>query len=532
MRRNSVGTTRAGFGIADIDSLMEFALLERILKLKDSLFLNLALLFTSLLIQNKGVPALNESIYLLQLAKLWNPSFLSNDWTFSGPLASHFVFNVLFGPLTLLFPLEVVGWIGRVLSWCLILVALFQLGNHLRIPLWMITVSILVWLFYGQSIVGGEWILGGFEAKGIAYALLLFSLNGFMHQRRIAFPSILLGVAFSFHPLVGLWGALAVGLSLVVLRYPIDAIIKFGCYTSLFAVPGLIPVLTTPLDDSTEAWRFVAFVVMPYHFDPFFFIPWKLFLLVVLLCFSWFHFRSDRNNHALRFLMSFQAFLALFFVFGFLARFTDNYAVLKLMPCRLFPVLVPLFVLFHLMSMLQHCSSVKSGKGLLAAGVLALVVFGVPAKLFVKHMVRDYDRRTSQVDDELKQAFKWIAKNTPTDSIIILPPWRKDAFYHSQRAQIANWYVLRLDRLTEWRERLEALAGDLSAIKDRTEKTQVNQMAYRYKHLTETDIAFLEKRFGAQYLVSSARYSYPVLLNSGTYRVYSLKGHSLSPNGG
>jgi hypothetical protein len=205
----------------------------------------------------------------------------------------------------------------------------------------MITVAILLWLFYRQSIVAGEWVLGTFEAKCIAYALLLFSLNGFMHQQ-VVLPSILLGLAFSLHPLIGLWGALAVGLSLLILRSPIDRIIKSGCYTALFALPGLIPLLMRPLEDGTassEAMKFVTLVVMPYHFDPFYFASSKrlLLLLGIILCFNWWHFRvQDKDHrHGLHLLILFQSFLGLFFVLGFFARHIENYELLVAMPWRL-----------------------------------------------------------------------------------------------------------------------------------------------------------------------------------------------------
>jgi hypothetical protein len=206
---------------------------------------------------------------------------------------------------------------------------------------------------------------------------------------------------------------------------------------------------------------------------------------------------------------------------GFLARFTDNYELLKFMPCRLFPVLLPLFFFFHLMSALHHCSSIKAGKGLVVVGFLALASFGTPVTLFVDRVVSHYELWTRQEED-LEKAFKWIAKNTPTNSIVILPPWRKDSFYISQRGQIANWWVPRMDRLTEWRERLESVAGDLSGVRDGTTKARMEHMIAHYNQLTATEIAFLIEKYGAKYLVSSATYDYPVLFHSGTYTVYSL----------
>jgi hypothetical protein len=390
----------------------------------------------------------------------------------------------------------------------------------------MITGSILLWLLYRQSIVGGEWVLGTFEAKSIAYGLLFLSLNGFI-QEEYALPSILLGLSFSFHPVVGLWGALAVGFSLIVLRYPIGALIKCGCYTALFALPALIPLLMSPLQsgaESAEIWRFIALVVIPYHFDPFYFgaSAKHLLLLAVLLCFNWFHFRSDRNNHALRFLISFQAFLGLFFVLGFIVRFMENYGFLMLMPCRLFPVLLPLLFFLHLMSALHHCCSIKSGRGLVMVGFLALAIFGNPLDLFVERVTKHYSLWTRQEED-WEKAFKWLAKNTSSNSVVISPPWRAESFYLSQRAQVASWWVPRLDSLAEWRERLQSVAGDVSSVRPETTKARFDHMAYYYNHLSPRDIKSLVDKYEASYLVSTASYTYRVLFNSGTYKVYSIR---------
>jgi hypothetical protein len=514
-------------------SSKQFGLRDHLLKLKDSFFLNFAFLFMHPLILNREglfVPSYTEAHYLLHLAKLYNPNFLQNDWTFSA-LPTHFVFNVVFGPLTLLFPLEVVGWIGRILSYSLILVALLQLGRHFRIPLWMITGSILLWLLHRQSIVGGEWILGTFEAKSIAYALLFFSLNGFMGNGGIIIPSSLLGLAFSFHPAIGLWAALSVGLSLVVLRYPIDVIIKFGCCTTLFALPGLAALLVTPFEsglDASEALKFICLVVMPYHFDPFFFgKAWQaLLVLPILLCFNLLHFRLVGKGHSLQFLMSFQAIIGLFFVLGFIGRYIENYNLLLLMPCRLFPVLLPLFFLLTLMSALHHCHAIKYGKGLVVLGLVAFASYGSPIHEFVYSVGRHYSMLT-RGEEDVQKALKWIANNTPTNSIIISPPWRSDSFYLSRRGQIAAWAVPRFDRVGEWRERLQLLVGDVSGLRGYgIVNERIEHMASHYNALTATDIASLSEKYGAEYLLSSATYSYPVLFQSGTYKVYSLKGGS------
>jgi hypothetical protein len=506
---------------------------NRVLGLRNSVFLNFGVLFAFTLILNREsifVPSVTEEYYLLHLAKLWNSSVLYNDWTFAS-LPSHFVFNFVFGPLTLLFPLNVVGWLGRFLSSSLILVALLQLGRHFRIPLWATTVSILFWLIYRQSIVAGEWVLATFEAKSIAYVFLLFSLNGFLRGEGIVIPSILLGLAFSFHPLIGLWSALAVGLSLIFLRYPARTLVKIGTYTTLFALPGLIPLLLMPGVgglDTREALKFVTLVVMPYHFDPFFFgIPQGLLLLAAMACFNVLHVVLDAEARTLRLLIVFQVFLGLFFIAGFVGRYLENYQLLLLMPCRLFPVLLPLFFFLHLLCAIYRAHTIRYGSALVVVGLVAFACCDSLAYELGYSVKRSYSAWTQQ-EEGVQKAFKWIATNTPADAIIVSPPWRTDSFYLSRRGQIASWSVPRFDRLPEWRARLESLVGDMSSVRGYgTRESRTEFMASRYNALTARDIESLVRNYGAAYLVSSGTYSYPVLFNSGDYRVYSL-----SRNGG
>ena len=81
------------------------------------------------------------------------------------------------------------------------------------------------WIFLMLSAVGnlsGEWLVGGIEAKVVAYGLLFAAiaagLNGQASRRggQILFAGVLAGLAVSFHPVVGIWGvASAVFASLV-----------------------------------------------------------------------------------------------------------------------------------------------------------------------------------------------------------------------------------------------------------------------------------------------------------------------------
>ena len=64
---------------------------------------------------------------------------------------------------------------GRVACWAVLIYALQRLARHWEIPMWLATAGIAIWLAAGQTIVGGEWMIGTFEAKCIAYICLLFA---------------------------------------------------------------------------------------------------------------------------------------------------------------------------------------------------------------------------------------------------------------------------------------------------------------------------------------------------------------------
>jgi len=498
----------------------------------DNPLFNFAFLFSLVSIMNKSVPRYNELIYLPALLKRWNPRYLLNDWTFSERSAAHDVFNLLFGFPTLLFPLEIVGWIGRVVCWSLLIMALLQLGQLLRIPRWCITLSIVLWLLVRQSVFGHERILGPFEAKSVAYVMLLFSITGFL-KNRLVFPSVLLGLSVSFHPVVGVWGGLAIGLSLMVCRYPFHRLVNIGCYAFLFALPGLMlmfPVVFQMSARSSDDWRFISLVVLPSDFDPLSFPNEKLLLLCVLLTFNWLYFRQKRGDQSIRFLMAFQGFLGVLFSLGVFSRLTENIHLLKLMPGRLFPVFVALFFFFNLMHAFHHRSSLRIQAGLLA---LAMLAFLPPETSLARPVQRPGDRHWAYThnDDDLRRSFTWISENTLNGSVAILPPWKKDSFYYSKRAQVASWHAVRVDRPGEWRTRMESMVGDVAKATG-SGRTKYERMEHHYHHLTEADVFSISEQYGAEYFVSGQAYPYPVLFDSPTYKVYLLRRNVPSSTNG
>jgi hypothetical protein len=125
-------------------------------------------------------------------------------------------------------------------------------------------------------------------------------------------------------------------------------------------------------------------------------------------------------------------------------------------------------------------------------------------------------------DDDLARTFRWLATHTPGDAVMILPPWREDSYYLSRRPQIASVHAVRYDRIPEWRARIEAMVGSLDG--DSPAALDTVRLAAHYDSLPASQISVIVAGYGGNYLVSRGAYSYPVVFESGRYRVYDLAG--------
>jgi hypothetical protein len=485
-----------------------------------ALHVPLLLLFVSAL-YGAPVPFGNEWLYLLHLRREWEPDFLLPDWTFAVNSPEHKVFNLVFGLPATVLSLPALAWCGRLLVWSLNLYALHRLATRFGIPALAASVSLILWLSAGQSLVAGEWIFGGFEAKGVAYALLFLALDRLLERKMIS-AGALLGFCFSVHPAIGLWAGLALAVSLPFAGFrPLSEILPALAAATICALPGAIPLLPVVLGDaggSGEVWKYMALVKMPFHLDPFSWPRRQLLVLYVLFLFNWLHYRRNRHQPAIHLLVLFQAAAGLFFSLGLLFRYTESYGALKLMPFRLFAVLVPLLFFFALSH--AYVQAGQSKVGIIAAlvGVLGLSGVGnVGAGLIDR--VRTNVESWATPEDDARTILRWMAAGTPEGSIAVLPPWQREGWYLSRRAQVASYLFHPYDRLDEWRVRVEDQVGPVPA---GAFAEQQRAMEAHYFALTPDRILALSRQYGARYLLSRPGYPFPIAFAAGSWNLYSL----------
>jgi hypothetical protein len=475
------------------------------------------------------VPSVNELVYLPAAFQRWHAEYLVHDWTFAMPRTEHFLFNVLVGLVMRVVPPEIVWWGGRVVVWVLLTLLLLRLGRRVGLSTPAAALAVAIWLVANQSMVAWSWMVGTFEAQGVSYVFLLYAIDRFLEDRDIA-GAICLGLCFTFHPAVGLVAGPAAAAGLLALGRPWRKVASVAGVALLVASPALTALLATSgaaMTSSREDWSFLVRVHrFRSHLEPLAWLRRDILLVILTTLFTAIHFWQNRASRALRFLGAFQLVAAVVFALGLVARALGWYEVLRITPFRVFAVFNPLLFLFALAHAYKNRDELQRRPALAVLALVCLLSFPDP-------IAQLWDRTRSTLgawsgSDDLQRAFIWMSYNTPPDAVAILPPWRRDAFYLTQRAQVANYEVPRMDRIPEWRVRLETLIGPLGDT-PLPDAQLAELLEERYNRLTPPRVNDVARRYGAGFLVSGAAYPYPVAFQAGRYRVYRIAGEPAPP---
>jgi len=259
-----------------------FPRLSRRLKL-----LEIGLVFLIFFIQGATpVPDVNEPYYVGKAIHYWNPQWVRGDFFLqSGDAQVAFYF--LTGWLGFWLSPQVFTWIGRIVTWLLLAWAWCRVSRAVFFwPCLSVFSAVLfaVSQYYGR--MAGEWMIGGFEAKGLAYVFVLLGL-GAVVRGRWARAWVMFGLAAAFHVLVGGWAAVACGLAWLISgrrEAPLRVIWPGIVLGALLALPGVIPALALDwgVDPQVrcQAHQIYVFHRLPHHLLP------RAFPVAGMICFA------------------------------------------------------------------------------------------------------------------------------------------------------------------------------------------------------------------------------------------------------
>ena len=437
-------------------------------------------------------PAVNETHYLAKAKHYWNPAWCQGDF-FLESADAHTVFYWMFGWTTLLVPLPAVAWIGRVFVWILLALSWRSLVRKLTpvtwSPLWA-AILLLPLTYYGH--LSGEWLVGGIEAKGFAYPLVIWAIGSAVERQwwRV-WP--LLGLASSFHILVGGWAVIACLLAWFWRRQEdqlslVDLVIWLFV-GGLCALPGLVPAVQlsgqATAAELQEASRIYTFRRLAHHlvFQRF---PWGNMLRFGVLVLAWWYVsnRVAPTDRLLRLqtivrgsLLITATGIAIDFLTG---PFLDVRALLlRYYWFRLSDVFVPLGLAISIVT-LRGSPRRKETDWLLAGSFLAAAIgigWGMgengfaarSAGLQQQHWPAISDRGldAEQIDADWREACHWVRKHpdvVPRNTIFLAPTRQQTFKWFAGRAEVVTWKDVPQDAtglIAWWQRRQDVyLLGD------------------------------------------------------------------------
>lgn len=262
-----------------------------------SSLVEIALIFAVFFLQGAWpVPDVNEPYYLGKAIHYWNPDWVQGDF-FLDSADAHQVFYFSFGWLSLRLSPVALAWTGRVLTWGLLAWAWHRLSVAVVPRPWFSVLSGALFACLVERFhMSGEWILGGVEAKGFAYGLVLVGLEAIARNRWNR-AWLLLGAATAFHVLVGGWSCAAAGFAWLWLGRrspPLSRMWPGLAGGLLLAMVSLVPVLALDwgVDRETagRAHEIYVYHRLPHHLvlharDPQFLLRFGLLIVFwAVLC--------------------------------------------------------------------------------------------------------------------------------------------------------------------------------------------------------------------------------------------------------
>jgi len=479
------------------------------------------------------VPEPNESHYLSKAKHYWNRSWLADDF-FLESADSHATFYITAGWLTRFLDLPDVARVGRVLTWALL--AFYWRRLSWSLAPWtgasILSAALLVGL-NERFQMAGEWIVGGFEAKGLAYAMVLAAL-GELVRGRWNLTWLYLGAATAFHVLVGGWATVAVGVCWIAsgaARPRIAAMLPGMAGFALLAGPVVWQslALTRGVDATAIATAndICVFRRIPHHL--FFYsmnvgFRWRFAALVAIwAALAWLTPTTPGAKRLRVCVWASVGLAAIGVALSTLALWQPEFAArwLRFYWFRLADVFVPLGIAITAVQFAwQTAPRIRWGRALapvalcvIAAALLGSYVFTVQTTETPR---ADKATKTANLPD-WRDVCLWVSEHTPADARFITHRPAQTFRWYAGRSEVATNKDMPQDArsLVEWWDRLEAIHA-------------TGNPEQRWHHsLTELDPARLErlgKTYGAQYVLTDAApaLAFPCVYRNGTYAVYQL----------
>jgi hypothetical protein len=494
-----------------------------------TLVLSLRLLFDG----NVEPKSWNEAD-VLPLAKHYiDRQWISQDWYLDRGAGYRFLFQTIAGWLAIHFGFLATSIIGRLSCYILVAWGFVLIGKQLQLEFRYLLLAVILATFPGwkQGAIAGEWFVGGFEAKSLAYSMVMLAIPLMLGKRYLGM-TLLLGLATSFHVLVGGWAFVTTlfwlcfrpNIRLFKLKRIGFLLILLYILGSIFAIPAVAEQLLSPeLASAIPPSYIYVFLRLPHHLNP---RSWHLLFwlsLVLYIClFAWSLVSLKRlaNRQKLqradlrRFELAEFALMSLIpFGIGIIVSFFDTQGRwLQYYPFRFGDIILPIVTCLLFCCWLQSRATTKA-KWLT---ILLGFILSIQSVIFSHQALalKDFPSAAQNVDPQWKVMSHWIKDNTPQDAVVVSHPVELTNFtWLTERGTIAKVKLLPQTEaeILEYFERLDDLSGDrvLRPYVDRGSidlKTLVDILSEGYENLNTQEALVLMQKYHAGYFLTDIQH--------------------------
>jgi len=478
-----------------------------------------------------------------------DPSWIPGDWYLNQPPGYRIPFLAFSGSMAAAWGFLATSLIGRLLCYTLMASGLVFLGRKLELslPLLLLAVGLFLYVDDHQGIVAREWLVGGIEPKVVAYSLLLFAI-GLMLTGRYRLMALLLGLATSFHTLVGGWASLVIGGWLLLrrrhhfrsIRYLGSVVIIYLIASALSIYTILEHLLTPSPTGAVEPSYVYVFIRTPHHLNPLYWSPewWikpAVYLLVLALSVGILWRKGQSEKHLVRIgLAEFTLLTLIPFGLGLaIAPFDAQGTFLQYYPFRLGDVMLPLNTcLLFACALEQGCIGKARPILLFVCIVLLSGACTVQAVQFHQALVAlsEFPSEQQEIEPEGKAISNWIRTNTPDDALIVTPPAELTPFtWVAERPTVAKFKFIPPTKVgvLDWYERLTDLSGTLNPWPQPGERVTFSKMKQAliagYNSLTTDQAQAVMNKYDADYLLTSTTHhlDFAIAYQNSRYILYA-----------
>jgi len=471
-------------------------------------------------------------------------TWLPNDWYLNLDIDYRQPFNLAMGALVSWLGFEYGAYAGRILVYLLLAVSIYTLFRAFRLR---ISFGLLFFLFFlnHQSLIAGEWIVGGADTKTLAYAFNILSCAAFFRKRYLV-GFAFAGAAVSFHVLVGLYALICMVFAILLLngtwrsewRTYIDHSWPFFI-TGIFGLKAIAKQLLPQSGvDIARAWEIYVQYRVPHHVLPEAWTGWFWIAeLVMATCvFVTMHFISQ--SRATRFAAAYALGSISLFLFGLALYAFGEINLLRYYWFRFPDVIVPFMIAVSIALVLNDFVdgrlSIPSLPHSLQHRMQLILSRGVPILLTLATLLivlQSMDRLRTEIRDS-RPVLEWIAENTPKQAIFLVDPSIADFYIYAQRAMFVSFrhFPQSAADIVEWYERIKLCNNNY--LPSKSGFRSIKEIQTNFYSLGEDLIRQIADSYGVRYYLglSQKGLTFECAYSDARFTVYKVN-HTQRPDG-